>query len=127
MKPEALTAKIAERLPSTGDRPAHYRLSTATWKIILGESLAGATVTELCVKWRVSVNGIRARITRHGATKRDHGDQMAVAQAEAWAAAAWSSPSGRTRKGRTRPLRPVRTPATSRQRAFLFAFCSRRA
>lgn len=84
-------------------------------------------VTDLSAKWRVSVNGIRARITRHEATQRDHGDRMAIAQAEALAAAAWSSPSGRTRKGRTRPLRLMRTPATSKRRAFLFAFCSCRA
>lgn len=102
MRPETLTAKIAERPPSTGDRPAHYRLSTATWEIILGEYMAGATVTELCVKWRVSMHGIRKRITQHGATKRDHGDRMAVAQAEAWAEAerekAEASPEARAKR-----------------------------
>lgn len=102
MRPETLTAKIAERAPSTGDRPAHYRLSTATWEIILGEYMAGATVTELCVKWRVSMHGIRKRITQHGATKRDHGDRMAVAQAQAWAEAertkAEASPEARAKR-----------------------------
>ena len=85
-------------------------------------------VTDLSAKWRVSVNGIRARISRRGATKRNHGDLMAVAQAEPWAAAAWPSPSGRDREGGARaPLRRMRTLATSRRRAFSFAFCSCRA
>ncbi|MDO1557972.1 hypothetical protein Q0812_00845 [Brevundimonas sp. 2R-24] len=64
-------------------RPAHYHLSRATWKMILDEYKAGATAPFLAAKWRVSVQAIRARITRHKATKRDWGDAQALAQAQA--------------------------------------------
>lgn len=67
--------------------PAHYRLSRATWEIILDEYRNGATVPELSERWRVSGHALRARITRHKATKRDWGDQIAVETAKARAAA----------------------------------------
>jgi hypothetical protein len=41
----------------------------------------------LSAKWRVSQHAIRKRATRHGATKRDHGDAQARAGAAARAAA----------------------------------------
>ncbi|MND73337.1 hypothetical protein D3C80_649100 [compost metagenome] len=67
--------------------PAHYRLSKATWEIILDEYRNGATVPELSERWRVSQHALRARITRHKATKRDWGDQIAVETARAREAA----------------------------------------
>lgn len=67
--------------------PAHYRLSKATWEIILDEYRNGATVPELSERWRVSGHALRARITRHKATKRDWGDQIAIETARARAAA----------------------------------------
>ena len=78
-----LTADAATPQPraAAGEKPAHYRLSSATWEIILGEYVQGATVTELCAKWRVSTHAVRKRITNHGATKREHGDREAMAQA----------------------------------------------
>ena len=63
------------------DRPAHYRLSTATWELIVTEYREGATAPFLARKWRVSVHAIRRRVTRHGATKRDWGDAQAIRQA----------------------------------------------
>lgn len=65
------------------DRPAHYRLSTDTWELILKEYREGATAPFLARKWRVSVHAVRARITRHKATKRDWGDAQAIEQAVA--------------------------------------------
>ncbi|WP_162938797.1 hypothetical protein [Brevundimonas naejangsanensis] len=67
--------------------PAHYRLSRATWEIILDEYRNGATVPELSERWRVSGHALRKRITVHGATKRDWGDQIAIETAKARAAA----------------------------------------
>lgn len=67
--------------------PAHYRLSKATWEIILDEYRNGATVPELSERWRVSGHALRKRITMHGATKRDWGDQIAVETAKAREAA----------------------------------------
>lgn len=67
--------------------PAHYRLSRATWEIILEEYRNGATVPELSERWRVSGHALRKRITVHGATKRDWGDQIAIETARARAAA----------------------------------------
>lgn len=67
--------------------PAHYRLSKATWEIILDEYRNGATVPELSERWRVSGHALRARITRHKATKRDWGDRIAIETARARAAA----------------------------------------
>jgi hypothetical protein len=67
--------------------PAHYRLSKATWEIILDEYRNGATVPELSERWRVSGHALRKRITVHGATKRDWGDQIAVETAKAREAA----------------------------------------
>ncbi len=75
------------RKPRDADAPAHYRLSTETWLIVLAEYREGATVRELALKWRVSAHALRKRITEHGATKRDWGDAQARAQAEARAAA----------------------------------------
>lgn len=69
--------------PRDPDAPAHYRLSTATWEIILAEYREGATVPELALKWRVSEHALRKRITKHESTKRDWGDAQAVAQAAA--------------------------------------------
>lgn len=69
--------------PGAGDKPAHYRLSTATWEIILDEYRNGATVPELSERWRVSAHALRKRITVHGATKRDWGDQIAIETAKA--------------------------------------------
>lgn len=66
-----------------GEKPAHYRLSGATWEIILDEYRNGATVPELSERWRVSEHALRKRITVHGATKRDWGDQIAVETAKA--------------------------------------------
>lgn len=62
-------------------RPAHYRLSTETWALILKEYREGATAPFLARKWRVSEHAVRARITRHKATKRDWGDEQAIGQA----------------------------------------------
>lgn len=67
--------------------PAHYRLSRATWEIILDEYRNGATVPELSERWRVSGHALRKRITVHGATKRDWGDQIAIETAKARATA----------------------------------------
>lgn len=67
--------------PEPSDRPAHYRLSTETWEVILKEYVEGATARELVRKWRVSEHSLRARITRHKATKRDWGDAQAITQA----------------------------------------------
>ena len=75
------------RKPRDPDAPAHYRLSTETWLIILAEYREGATVPELALKWRVSEHALRKRITEHGATKRDWGDEQALAQAGERAAA----------------------------------------
>jgi hypothetical protein len=80
------TPAVALTAPS--DRPAHYRLSKATWEIILDAYRQGATVPELAAQWRVSEHALRKRITVHGATKRDWGDAEAMKQAEAWAASA---------------------------------------
>lgn len=66
--------------PPAEDRPAHYRLGDETWALILKEYMEGATAPFLSKKWRVSEHAIRARITRHKATKRDWGDSQAVAQ-----------------------------------------------
>ena len=71
------------RKPPDPDAPAHYRLSTETWEIILKEYREGATASFLASKWRVSVHGLRRRITRHNATKRDWGDAQAIGQAVA--------------------------------------------
>lgn len=70
-------------LTAPSDRPAHYRLSTETWEIILEAYRQGATVPELALQWRVSEHALRKRITVHGATKRDWGDAQALQQAEA--------------------------------------------
>ena len=67
--------------PPQADRPAHYRLSSDTWEIILAEYRAGATAPCLARKWRVSEHAIRRRITRHNATKREWGDAQAIGQA----------------------------------------------
>jgi hypothetical protein len=67
--------------PPAADRPAHYRLGDATWELILKEYREGATAPFLSRKWRVSEHALRARITRHGATKRDWGDAQAIEQA----------------------------------------------
>lgn len=64
-------------------KPAHYRLSKATWEIILKEYREGATTTDLSAKWRVSEHALRKRITTHGSTKRDWGDAQAIDQAAA--------------------------------------------
>lgn len=77
MTPLALPAPS----PPDETRRAHYRLSTETWALILAEYVGGATAPELVLKWRVSIHGLRRRITRHKATKRDHGDAQAIAQA----------------------------------------------
>lgn len=67
--------------PPQEDRPAHYRLSTDTWALILAEYREGASAPFLSRKWRVSEHAIRRRVTRHGSTKRDHGDAQAIGQA----------------------------------------------
>lgn len=69
--------------PPRADRPAHYRLSTETWLLILKEYREGATAPFLADKWRVSVHALRRRITLHGATKREWGDSQAIAMATA--------------------------------------------
>ena len=69
--------------PPAADRPAHYRLSTGTWELILKEYREGATAPFLSRKWRVSEHAIRKRCTQHGATKRDWGDAQAIGQAVA--------------------------------------------
>ena len=71
------------RKPRGPDAPAHYRLSTETWAIILKEYREGATGPFLALKWRVSIHALRRRITRHGSTKRDWGDAQAIGQAVA--------------------------------------------
>lgn len=65
----------------TGAKPAHYRLSKATWAIILKEYREGATAAELCAKWRVSHHALRKQITIQGSTKRDWGDAEVMRQA----------------------------------------------
>lgn len=72
---------MSDIVPAPSDRPAHYRLSTETWAVILKEYREGATAPELVSRWRVSEHSLRARITRHGATKRDWGDAQAITQA----------------------------------------------
>jgi hypothetical protein len=69
--------------PPPADRPAHYRLSTETWMLILKEYREGATAPFLASKWRVSVDAIRQRAKRAKSTKRDWGDAQVVAQAQA--------------------------------------------
>ena len=69
--------------PPKADRPAHYRLSTETWLLILKEYREGATAPFLASKWRVSEHAVRRRITMHGATKREWGDGQAIAMATA--------------------------------------------
>ena len=69
--------------PPRADRPAHYRLSTETWLLILKEYREGATAPFLADKWRVSEHAVRRRITQHGATKREWGDSQAIAMATA--------------------------------------------
>jgi hypothetical protein len=69
--------------PPKADRPAHYRLSTETWLLIVKEYREGATAPYLASKWRVSEHALRRRITQHGATKRDWGDSQAIAMATA--------------------------------------------
>lgn len=69
--------------PPKADRPAHYRLSTETWLLILKEYREGATAPYLASKWRVSEHALRRRITQHGATKREWGDGQAIAMATA--------------------------------------------
>lgn len=75
-----MLARMEETLDA---KPAHYRLSRATWEIILEAYRNGATVPELSERWRVSQHALRKRITVHGATKRDWGDARAREQAEA--------------------------------------------
>ncbi|MBN9478661.1 MAG: hypothetical protein J0I52_00340 [Bordetella sp.] len=75
-----MLARMEESLDA---KPAHYRLSRATWEIILEAYRNGATVPELSERWRVSQHALRKRITVHGATKRDWGDARAREQAEA--------------------------------------------
>ncbi|MEQ7153841.1 hypothetical protein [Brevundimonas aurifodinae] len=67
--------------PPAADRPAHYRLSTETWELIVKEYREGATAPFLARKWRVSEHAVRKRVTQHGATKRDWGDAQAIGQA----------------------------------------------
>jgi len=74
---------MTDLVPPPSDRPANYCLSRATWDLILKEYREGATAPELALKWRVSKQAIRARITRHKSTKRDWGDGQAIAQATA--------------------------------------------
>lgn len=71
------------RKPRDPDAPAHYRLSTETWEIILKEYREGATAPFLALKWRVSIHAVRKRITQHKSTKRDWGDAQAIGQAVA--------------------------------------------
>lgn len=78
-----LLGVMTDLVPPPSDRPAHYCLSRATWELILKEYREGATAPELSLKWRVSKQAIRARITRHKSTKRDWGDSQAIAQATA--------------------------------------------
>ena len=70
------------RPPRDPDGPAHYRLSPETWALILAEYREGATAPELAQKWRVSLHALRKQITRSESTKRDWGDEQAVAQAQ---------------------------------------------
>ncbi|MFN3931860.1 MAG: hypothetical protein ACK4JY_08950 [Brevundimonas sp.] len=76
-----LPAAVPLPTPPAEDRPAHYRLSSETWALILAEYRAGATAPLLSRKWRVSEHALRRRITRHNATKRDWGDAQAIGQA----------------------------------------------
>ena len=69
--------------PPPADGPAHYRLSTETWALILKEYREGATAPFLASKWRVSVDALRQRAKRAKSTKRDWGDAQVIAQAEA--------------------------------------------
>ncbi|CAN5338501.1 hypothetical protein BH09PSE1_BH09PSE1_24370 [soil metagenome] len=61
----------------------------------------------LALKWRVSEHAIRKQITRQEATKRDHGDREAMAQAQAWeerAAEARAAEAADTPQARARAL-----------------------
>lgn len=72
---------MTDPVPPPSDRPAHYRLSTATWELILKEYREGATARELALKWRVSQHAVRRRITMHDSTRRDQGDRQVIARA----------------------------------------------
>lgn len=64
------------------------------WGIILNEYREGTTAPALATKWRVSLHALRKKMTLCNATKRDWGDQEAIAQAqtrEAEEAAAWAA------------------------------------
>lgn len=76
-----LSGMTSAASPIAADRPAHYRLSTETWELILKEYREGATAPFLARKWRVSEHAIRKRCTQHGATKREWGDAQAIGQA----------------------------------------------
>lgn len=80
-RPAPLPAAIPLPSPPPEHKPAHYRLSTDTWALILAEYRAGATASFLVRKWRVSIHALRRRITRHNATEREHGDAQAIGQA----------------------------------------------
>lgn len=67
--------------PRDPDAPAHYRLSTETWELILGEYRERATAPFLASKWRVSIHAVRKRVTQHNATKRAWGAAQAIGQA----------------------------------------------
>lgn len=79
--PAPLPAARPLPAPPDGARPAHFRLSSDTWALILAEYREGATAPFLSRKWRVSEHALRRRITRHNATKREHGDEQAIGQA----------------------------------------------
>jgi len=79
--PAPLPPPVPLPSPSAADRSAHYRLSSDTWEIICRGYREGATAPFLSRKWRVSEHAIRRRITRHNATKREHGDTQAIGQA----------------------------------------------
>tara|TARA_R110002051_G_scaffold45801_1_gene92347 strand:- start:108 stop:710 length:603 start_codon:yes stop_codon:yes gene_type:complete len=74
---------MTDLVPPPSERPAHYRLSTETWELILKEYREGATARALARAWRVSEHAVRRRITRHRSTKRDWGDRQAIAGAVA--------------------------------------------
>lgn len=82
-KRKRASEETVAKLTAPSDRKAHYRLSNATWEIILAAYKQGATAKELSEQWRVSEHAIRKRITVHEATKRDWGDAEAIRQAEA--------------------------------------------
>ena len=65
------------------EAPATYfRLSAATWALIVEEYANGARAKELGAKWKVAPNSVYRQAAATGLTKRDCGDRRARAHAK---------------------------------------------